>query len=396
VKKLIFFACIIIAPLLISSGHLKNEAKTGVLPDPPIDTSSRLPVLHLRGTPNELGFQHGSIMKSKIAELVGLWKTNIETNYHIPAGEFIQRFLKSTNYSSSIQKWTPGLLEEIRGISAGSGIDFNTMLVFQLTDEIWANSGLVDPPHHCTSLGVNNYRKNGHSNFVAQNIDITPFYHNFGIILDMTDEKTGSKRLVVTFAGYLGANGLNKYIGVACNSLPDLTSSTDGLPVCCVVRGILERRSFEEAEQFLREIKHASGQNYIIGSRSKITSFECAAGMITLYWPDTSEQVTYHANKPLTNKSYSPEYLNFIKQQFNATPESVKFGDPRLDLMQKRMLNNHAVDLESIKLVLSESPIRNDNSWVSTIMEFSGDYSELNIKPVTPDSVPYITIRIKN
>ena len=157
--------------VFISSVNIDGDSRKDVILD---TTYSNLPILHLNGTPYENGFQHGKIMKSRIIELVDLWKNDIEKKYQISADEFIEIFLDSTDYISAIKKWTPDLLDEIRGISAGSGIDFNTIFAFQLTDEIWTNARLIEIPHHCTSVGINNYKKDRGSNYIAQNIDITP------------------------------------------------------------------------------------------------------------------------------------------------------------------------------------------------------------------------------
>ena len=273
----IFVLTLFVSLFLISSGNKSAEPSNDVIFD---TTYSKLPILHLNGTPYENGFQHGKILKNRIIELVGLWKKDIEINYQIPADEFIKMFLDSTDYIPAIQKWTPDLLEEIKGISAGSGIDFNTIFAFQLVDEIWTNARLINTPHHCTSVGINNYKKDGSSNYIAQNIDITPFYHGFEILLDIEDKNTDSRKLVTTFAGYLGANRLNKNIGSG-NALSDLKSSLNGLPVCCIARGVLEKASFDEAVNFIKTIKHASGQNYILGSKYDIISMECASDLVT-------------------------------------------------------------------------------------------------------------------
>ncbi|WP_047450892.1 C45 family autoproteolytic acyltransferase/hydolase [Alistipes sp. ZOR0009] len=361
-----------------------------------LDTAySSLPVLHLNGTPYENGFQHGKIMRSRIAELVGLWKRDIEEKYGIPADRFIATFLDSTNYIPSIKRWTPDLLEEIRGISAGSGIDFNTIFAFQLVDEIWTNARLISIPHHCTSIGVNNSKRDGSPNYIAQNIDITPFYHGFEVLLDIVDTETGARKLVTTFAGYIGANGVNRHIGITENTLADLKSSLDGLPVCCVARGVLEKESFEEAVDFIRGVKHASGQNYIVGSDSSVISLECASDLVTEYWPDSTKEYTFHANKPLTNSSYHPAFLSYLKALYGSIPESVSFSDERLEAIKAVALNSRHISLEVITDALSKRPICNANTFVSTIMEFGKGYSELRISPGKPDSTEYILFRIK-
>ncbi len=375
-----------------SSVNIADNSGNTVILD---TTWSNLPVLHLNGTPYENGFQHGQVMKNRIVELVCLWKEDIEKNYQISADEFIKIFLDATDYIPAIQKWTPGLLDEIKGISAGSGVDFNTLFAFQLTDEIWTNARLLNIPHHCTSVGVNNYKKNGSQNYIAQNIDITPFYHGFEILLDIKDKDSGTRKLVTTFAGYIGANGLNKHIGITVNTLSDLKSSPDGLPVCCVVRGVLDKNSFEEAVQFIKTIKHASGQNYIVGSKRDIISFECSSDLITEFWPDSSKTHTFHANKPLTNTSYHPAYVKSLKALYGNVPESISVSDSRFDTIKNKILNNKSIDSETLKIALSTKPVCNANTFVSTIMEFNPNYNELNISPGRPDSIGYITFRIE-
>jgi hypothetical protein len=304
----------------------------------------------------------------------------------MPADEFIKMFLDSTDYIPAIQKWTPDLLEEIKGISAGSGIDFNTIFAFQLIDEIWTNARLINIPHHCTSVGINNYKKDGSSNYIAQNIDITPFYHGFEILLDIKDKNTDSRKLVTTFVGYIGANGLNKHIGITENTLSDLKSSLNGLPVCCIARGVLEKASFDEAVNFIKTIKHASGQNYILGSKHDIISLECASDLVTEYWPDSTRNYTFHANRPLTNTSYHPANLIALYGGFS---------DDRFELMKNIILNNEHISLVTIKNALSAKPICNRNTFVSTIMEFGDDYSELMISPGKPDSTEYLVFRVE-
>ena len=389
---LIIILTIAVFNVFISSVNIDGDSRKDVILD---TTYSNLPILHLNGTPYENGLQHGKIMKNSILELVGLWKNDIEKKYQISADKFITTFLDSTDYIPSIKKWTPNLLEEIRGISDGSGIDFNTIFAFQLIDEIWTNARLINISHHCTSVGINNYKKDGSPNYIAQNIDITPFYHGFEIILDIKDKKTGSRKLVTTFAGYIGANGLNKHIGITANTLSDLKSSLNGLPVCCIARGVLEKTSFEEAVDFIKNIKHASGQNYIVGSNHDIISLECASDLVTEYWPDSTKNYTFHANRPLINNSYHPAYLAYLKALYGSIPESVSFSDQRLESIKNIILNNQHISLVTIKDALSKKPICNSNTFVSTIMEFGNEYSELRISPGKPDSTEYILFRIK-
>ena len=391
-KKIIILLTFFASILFIETTCLGADAKRDSILD---TTYSDLPILHLSGTPYENGFNHGTVMRERIVELVALWKKDIEKRYQLPADTFIKVFLDSTSYIPAIKRWTPDLLEEIKGISAGSGIDFNTVFAFQLIDEIWTNERLVSIPHHCTSVGVNNYKKDRSSNYIAQNIDIPPLYHGYQILLDIQDKNTGSRKLVTTFAGYIGANGLNRNIGITENTLSDLKSSLTGLPVCCIARGVLEKSSFEEAVNFIREVKHASGQNYIVGSRYDVISLECASDLVTEYWPDTTRNYTFHANRPLTNNSYHPAFIAYLKAVHGSIPESVSFADERFESIKSSVLGNTRIDEGTIRNALAKKPICNSNTFASTIMEFGNGYSELKISPGKPDRIKYLVFRIE-
>src|SRR5581483_815497 len=82
----------------------------------------RLPVLVLEGTAHERGLLHGKTLKKQIHELVKLWKEDLAQRFKTDANSFIRRFVKQTDYRSAMKKWTPDLLDEIKGIAEGSGI----------------------------------------------------------------------------------------------------------------------------------------------------------------------------------------------------------------------------------------------------------------------------------
>ena len=57
---------------------------------------------------------------------------------------------------------------------------------------------------------------------------------------------------MLTHAGLIGLNGLNSAaIGVCCNTLKQLANCRDGLPVACVVRGVLRQETAAAAVDFL-------------------------------------------------------------------------------------------------------------------------------------------------
>ncbi len=77
-------------------------------------------VLVLEGSPYERGLTHGKTLKKDIHEVVALWKAQLASQSKTDADAFIETFLEETNFAPAIEKWTPDLLEEVRGIADGA------------------------------------------------------------------------------------------------------------------------------------------------------------------------------------------------------------------------------------------------------------------------------------
>ena len=287
----------------------KRSAPTG----PPRAEPSRrreIKSVVLEGTPFNRGRVHGRTLKGEIHELVGLWKRDLTRQFGMDADEFIRRFLAGTDYQPAIKRWTPDLMEEVRGIAEGSGIDVDTMLAFQLVDEYWANGGAI-AGEHCSGLGIAG--EGDRPTHVAQNMDLEGFRDGFQVVLHVKPPGSGPESFVFTCPGLVALNGMNsRSVGVCVNTLIQLRPRRSGLPVAFVVRGLLERSTVEEAIGFLREVEHASGQNYILGGPAGVYDFECSAGKVARFVVAGREGVVYHTNHPLANDDYTERYRRLL------------------------------------------------------------------------------------
>src|SRR5258705_1580437 len=97
----------------------------------------QLKVINVSGNGYERGYQQGQQLKKEIAESIVLWKSDLLSNAHMPADSFIHQFLTHTNFTPAIKKYTPDILEEVRGIANGAEQPFDDILAFQLVDEYW-------------------------------------------------------------------------------------------------------------------------------------------------------------------------------------------------------------------------------------------------------------------
>ncbi len=262
-------------------------------------------ILTLTGPPRERGRMHGEIMRPRIQELMSRWKETLSQEGCNPLGQYLQDLVSETNFMPAIQRWTPDLLEEVRGIAEGSGVDFPTIFAFQLQDEEWwfrqdKWQALHGGPRGCSSVGWQ--REPGSPSLVAQNMDMPDYLDGCQVILHIKEEHTDVKSVVFSVAGLIALNGINNHsIGIVCNNLSQLNHSRDGLPVAFVLRGVLARRSFTEAKSFLKTVPHASGQNYILGSRTRVIDFECSANQVAEYSQPAHRRSVCHTNHPFSN-----------------------------------------------------------------------------------------------
>ena len=108
------------------------------------------------------------LLKKQISEITDRWKKEVESAYDMDFDDAIKLFFSKTKYLDVINIYCPDLLKEVYGIAEGSGIDYNTILAFQLSEEIDVLSDQLKG-HHCTSISIN--RNQYSSTFLAQKLE---------------------------------------------------------------------------------------------------------------------------------------------------------------------------------------------------------------------------------
>jgi hypothetical protein len=282
-------------------------------------------------------------------------------------------------------------------MAEGAAVDFETMLTLQLPDEVFSQGGAT-VVEHCSSLGWD--RADGRPACVAQNMDVPAFADGFQLILHVKQGDPKLEAFVLTQVGCIGLNGMNsRSIGVCCNALWQLNGSRDGLPVACVVRGVLGQRSEEDAVAFLHQVKHASGQNYLIGGPAHAYSFECSAGRVERFRPGGRDGVVWHTNHPLANDDTTAAYRESLARPNPSPPGS---SVVRLKCLENR-LGRGPRDTAAAQAALAshdsdEHPVciaKGKNgafTFASTVMVLS-DPPEFHVAPGPPDVTRFETLR---
>ena len=328
-------------------------------------------------------------MRSVITDGLRAWFQLIETAVSMPGAAYASSLLAATHFIPSIETFTPGLLEEVQGIAEGAGQPFDTMVAYQLMDEEWwYRVSLVRARRGeaCSAVGV---ITNESTSIVAQNMDLPSHYDGTQIVLHLKPAD-GEEVLVFTPAGMVGTTGLNRSgVAVCCNSLPQLSHRSYGLPVAFMMRGILAQGYIEDAMTMVKTVPHASGQNYLLGGPGAVCNLEASAGQVREV-PVAGSQV-HHTNHPLANDDIDPSGP--------ADYESRSTTRVRLERLQSELVNlGPRAGVEDLARVLSdrEAPVcvSRGSDWMtlgSLIMELSAE-PVLHIAPGPPVNTPFHTL----
>ncbi len=351
-------------PVGIALGQpLLTACRTTAISPPPAAEPARrragLPVLELEGTPRQRGRIHGEALRSGIRALVERWKAFLGDSYRLDPDLYLAEFLGNTSFPLAIRKWTPGLLEEVKGLSEGSGIDLDTMMAFQFVDEEWwfgRNRRLrIELPERtgCTVCGA--YGQDGLPPILGQNLDFFTLTGGHQVLLRIRNENPALEAYVLTYHGLIGTTGLNsRGVGVCVNALLQLDQRGDGLPVAFVVRGILENGSYDEAVRFVKTIDHASGQAYTIGGPEEISTYECSANKKVRFLPYPGARRLYHTNHPLASDDqgiYRDRILKLIPE--NLRPTGPGTSEIRYAALEKRLKDpSKRITVETIAAAL--------------------------------------------
>src|SRR5579884_146990 len=113
--------------------------------------------LTLTEGPRERGRIHGERMCPQITRNLTEFSDAVRANTGADAKAVYNRIVHGAGFLRAAETWTPSLVEEVRGIAEGSGLPFETMMAWQLIQEMsWfpQKEGLVAPvATACTSLG---------------------------------------------------------------------------------------------------------------------------------------------------------------------------------------------------------------------------------------------------
>jgi len=170
-----------------------------------------------------------------------------------------------------------------------------------------------------------------------------------------------------------------------------------------VLRGLLEQTSLEEAVGFLRKVKQASGQNYILGDSQNVVDLEVSTNQIAEFTPEVRPGVILHTNHPRVLTDYHAQYQGSLAG--GATPLGLgENSHARLEALEARLGSKEGLGIEDIKSTLSSQddsthPVCRPHDpgkssfTFGTVIQVLSDSPELHLSPGPPNVTPFQVFR---
>ncbi len=328
-----------------------------------------VPLIKLSGDSYSRGLQHGQLLKKEITEVFARWKASLRTSVKADPDSLLSEFLKATDFEPAANKYTPGIMNELKGIAEGSGQTYQDVFAYQLIDELWVylDKHFNNNKHHCSGIGV--AATAGHPAYIAQNMDLENYDHGSQVLLNLAPYNNEPEQFILSSAGLVALNGMNANgIGLCVNTLMELNASTNGLPVAFMVRAVLAKQDGAEAISFLQNTPHASGQNYILGVGDSVYCFEASASQVVRFIPkEGAGKIIYHTNHAIVNHD--------VKEWHKSYHDKVMAGEKKGD--------NSVVRLASLQTRLGKLPENINPELIKSTLRSKDDSKHPVCRPYT-------------
>lgn len=214
-------------------------------------------ILQLKGTPYEIGFQHGTLLKDEIAlnieRFIDVKVKNQEALQVIPA------FLEALPLV--IEHIPPRFVEEMQGVAAGSEQPYKKILLLNLFPEMF----------HCSGITVKgNATKHGSLYHVrVLDYDMGKHIQNTAVLM-IVEPENGIPFANVTYAGFIGSvTGMNSQKIALGEIGGKIYGPWNGMPMAFLLREILESASSLDDVKTILETTQRSCDYYYIFSDGK-------------------------------------------------------------------------------------------------------------------------------
>jgi isopenicillin-N N-acyltransferase-like protein len=270
-------------------------------------THPNIPVLDLSGTPGQIGAAHGEAQRERIRDYAERFIASLlaAASVRLTEAELWGRWAPQVAVN---QREAPELVEEMRGIARGAAAPFER--IFLLNSLLDLNSfrylDLAAPFAGCSTFGVVAAADTGKT-LLGQTYDMPELHQDYLTLLRLQPAH-GPRQLLFTFAGIVGAAGINEEgLGVNINYLSPRDVGLGRLH-SVVVRQVLASRQLADALTPVALPPRAGGAHFLVADRDgNIVSVETTARRFAVVYPEGN--AIGHTNHYLASELKEIEYI---------------------------------------------------------------------------------------
>jgi predicted choloylglycine hydrolase len=253
-----------------------------------IEKRNNITVLRLKGSPYDIGYYQGKHLKQEITG--NLQTDSISKFFEGPTKEKVINYLRQTEQIIPSQ-----YLTEMRGLAEGFGIDYDTILAFNVNIEIQLGTLRIA----CTNAGATNEATIGRKTIHMRTLDAA--VSDYAMVIAFYENEEGTSFCSVVPAGYVGVfSGMNNHGMTVSDNLEISTKKYDskGMPLPVFRRMILEKaRSIDEVDKMMKEFNLAIPNDIMVsdGKKNEMRVYEVVPGKFKVNYP--RKDIIYSVNK---------------------------------------------------------------------------------------------------
>lgn len=263
--------------------------------------TKELAILRFDGPPASRGHAHGETLRDKIVELIELWGDNLERVHGLDRRRYVELLFERSGYEAALAQYAAPVLDELKGIAQGAGVDYRTLLAFQhVNEEFEAAPAFAKEFGYgeaCTTIVL--CPAADRPAIVAQNLDLAQYLDGFQVLQRTPCDRSDGEIMTLSVPGMISLNGMNSFGFAVCdNTLGQLRTNPNGVPIFAIYRLLLEAQTLIEAQALIQRLPHAVGLNWVLGDPGGVQMIERSAYETVPYAPQ-HQAPAFHTNHPL-------------------------------------------------------------------------------------------------
>jgi isopenicillin-N N-acyltransferase-like protein len=284
-----------------------QQATTSTTNEAAMTTHPNIPVLDLSGTPAQVGAAHGEAQRERIREYSDRFVGWLLSTAAVRVSE-ADLWARWSPQVAANQREAPDLVEEMRGIARGAGVPFERIFLLNSLLDLgsFRYLDLAAGFPGCSTFAIVAEGGTGKT-LVGQTYDMPEFHQDYLTLLRLKPAQD-PRQLLFTFAGIVGAAGLNE-AGLALNI--NYLSPRDvgpGRLHSVVVRQVLAADNLADALTPVAVPPRAGGAHFLVADRDgHVLSVETTARRFVVAYPEGN--AIGHTNHYLAGELKEIEYI---------------------------------------------------------------------------------------